>query len=65
MPGGRAVPFAIQQSRRQALLRGLDEVDLTLARAAEIEAFQMRDRARRPWIYAGALPAREDQPWRR
>ncbi len=56
-PGGRPVPFTVDESRRQALLRGLDEVDLTLARAAEIDAFQAADRARRPWIY-GAAPAR-------
>ena len=55
-PGGRPVAFAVDESRRQALLRGLDEIDLTLAHDAEIAAFQAADRARRPWIY-GAAPA--------
>jgi hypothetical protein len=29
----------------------VDEIELTLARRAEIEAFRERDRARRPWAY--------------
>lgn len=53
-PGGTRLPFAIQDSRRRALLLGLDEVDLTLARTAEIERFQTADRSRRPWIHRRA-----------
>jgi 3-isopropylmalate/(R)-2-methylmalate dehydratase small subunit len=37
--------------RRQGLLQGLDDIGLTLSRSAEIDAFQQRDRAERPWIY--------------
>jgi 3-isopropylmalate/(R)-2-methylmalate dehydratase small subunit len=33
------------------LLEGLDEIGLTLAREAEIAAFQAADRERRPWVY--------------
>jgi 3-isopropylmalate/(R)-2-methylmalate dehydratase small subunit len=51
VPSGRPLSFTIPESRRRALLMGLDEVDLTLARAAEIDAFQAADRSRRPWIY--------------
>lgn len=51
VPGGSALSFTIPESRRRALQMGLDEVDLTLARAAEIDAFQAADRSRRPWIY--------------
>jgi 3-isopropylmalate/(R)-2-methylmalate dehydratase small subunit len=51
VPGATVLPFAIQPSRRSAMLEGLDEVDLTLSRAAEIDAFQVADRSRRPWIY--------------
>jgi 3-isopropylmalate/(R)-2-methylmalate dehydratase small subunit len=50
-PGGTRLPFSIQESRRQALLQGLDEVGLTLIRAAEIDRFQAADRSRRPWIH--------------
>jgi 3-isopropylmalate/(R)-2-methylmalate dehydratase small subunit len=49
--GGTAVDFAIDTSRRQALLDGLDEIDQTLARAAEFAEYRERDRTRRPWIY--------------
>ena len=51
VPGGSSLPFTIQEGRRRALRMGLDEVDLTLARVAEIDAFQAADRSRRPWIY--------------
>jgi 3-isopropylmalate/(R)-2-methylmalate dehydratase small subunit len=51
VPGGSTLSFTIPESRRAALQMGLDEVDLTLARAAEIDAFQAADRSRRPWIY--------------
>jgi len=50
-PGGAAIAFTIEPSRRAALLSGMDEIDLTRARSAEIEAFQQADRLRRPWIH--------------
>jgi 3-isopropylmalate/(R)-2-methylmalate dehydratase small subunit len=50
-PRGEPVAFDLDEMRRQGLLRGLDEIGLTLGRAAEIDAFQARDRAERPWIY--------------
>jgi len=45
------VPFEIDPLHRQALLEGLDAIGLTLAREAEIAAFQAADRERRPWVY--------------
>jgi len=50
-PGGEAVSFELDEMRRQGLLQGLDDIGLTLSRSAEIDAFQQRDRAERPWIY--------------
>jgi 3-isopropylmalate/(R)-2-methylmalate dehydratase small subunit len=50
-PSGRQVPFEVDAARRQALLEGLDEIQMTLARGADIAKFQANDRARRPWIY--------------
>ena len=50
-PGGRRVPFEVNPARREALLRGLDDLGLTRQREAEIAAFQAADRKRRPWIY--------------
>ena len=51
-PSGEIVPFAVDPQRRQALLEGLDEIGATLKRDPEIAAWQARDRAARPWIWA-------------
>jgi 3-isopropylmalate/(R)-2-methylmalate dehydratase small subunit len=50
-PSGAETSFEIDGERRQALLEGRDEIGMTLARVAEIRAFQERDRSARPWIY--------------
>jgi 3-isopropylmalate/(R)-2-methylmalate dehydratase small subunit len=50
-PSGRQYGFEIDPRRREGLLRGLDEVSLTLRRDDEISAYQAADRAARPWIY--------------
>lgn len=50
-PSGRSYSFDIDPRRREGLLRGLDEVALTLQRDGEICAFQIADRTARPWIY--------------
>jgi 3-isopropylmalate/(R)-2-methylmalate dehydratase small subunit len=51
-PDGRETDFSIDKLRRAALLDGLDDIGLTRQHEAEIAAYQTRDRARRPWIYA-------------
>ncbi|RYG14160.1 MAG: 3-isopropylmalate dehydratase small subunit [Burkholderiales bacterium] len=48
---GEAYGFSIEAYARQMLLAGLDEIDLTLTREAEIGSFLVRDRLQRPWIY--------------
>jgi len=50
-PAGRRYAFAVEPKRREALLEGLDEIGMTLRRAADIAAFQARDRQARPWVY--------------
>ena len=50
-PGSDTVPFEIAAGDRETLLSGLDEIGKTLLLGDEIEAFQTRDRAQRPWIY--------------
>ena len=54
-PGGQVFPFRAPPVLRRMLLEGLDEVDLTLSRAAEIAAFRKADSARRPWVYRPGL----------
>lgn len=48
--GGELIPFVVEAPRRHALLEGLDAVGLSLARAAEIRAFEARHHALNPWL---------------
>ena len=50
-PAGKQIRFEIDPRRREGLLEGLDEIQLTLRRDDEIRAFQTSDRAQRPWIH--------------
>jgi 3-isopropylmalate/(R)-2-methylmalate dehydratase small subunit len=50
-PNGRAFRFKTPEVLRQMLLQGVDEIDLTLSRSAQIAAYRVRDQARRPWAY--------------
>ena len=50
-PSGRKISFHVDAIRRDALLKGLNEVALTLTREAEITAHQAKARARTPWLY--------------
>ena len=50
-PSGRKISFHVDGIRRDALLKGLNEVALTLTREAEIAAHQVKARARTPWLY--------------
>jgi 3-isopropylmalate/(R)-2-methylmalate dehydratase small subunit len=50
-PSGGRHRFEIDPRRRAGLLAGLDEIQLTLKRDEEIRAFQVADRAARPWIH--------------
>lgn len=47
-----AIPFDINQADRTMLLKGLDAVALTLEHKSDIEAFLLKDKKQRPWIYS-------------
>lgn len=49
---GTTHEFPIADEAKEMLLNGLDAIDLTLKRRADIEAFIAADRARRAWVYA-------------
>jgi 3-isopropylmalate/(R)-2-methylmalate dehydratase small subunit len=51
LPDGRHFGFEVPETLRQMLLEGVDEIDLTKSRQAEIDTFRAADRLRRPWIY--------------
>jgi 3-isopropylmalate/(R)-2-methylmalate dehydratase small subunit len=48
---GETFPFRIEAQRREAMLKGLDDIGLTLEHAADIDAFRARDAAERPWVW--------------
>ena len=50
-PSGEAIPFEVDARKKAALLEGLDEIAQTKKRAADIAAWQARDRAARPWAW--------------
>src|SRR6266446_6117577 len=50
-PSGRKIEFQVDGIRRDALLKGLNEVALTLTREDEIAAHQAKARAKTPWLY--------------
>jgi len=51
LPDGYCASFTLPESQRTALLEGLDDVDMAVAREDRIRAFQEMDRRRRPWAY--------------
>lgn len=51
-PGGSVIDFEIDSTRRECMLQGLDDIGLTLKDDALIRAWQQRDRAARPWVWA-------------
>jgi len=51
-PDGRVLNFEIDQFRKQALLKGLDNIGWTLSHADEIAAYEARRRQEAPWLFA-------------
>ncbi len=50
-PEGISIPFQLEEYRRDSLLKGLDEIGLTLQHAAEITAFEERYKKIVPWNF--------------
>ena len=50
-PSGRRIEFQVDGIRRDSLLKGLNEVALTLLREDEIAAHQAKARQATPWLY--------------
>src|SRR3990170_3367795 len=49
-PNGGTIHFDIEPFRKHCLLNGLDDIGLTLGKAAAIDAFEAKDRAAQPWL---------------
>jgi len=54
-PNGEEFHFAIDPSRKQALLSGLDEIGTTLKKSDKIRQFEAEHLARHPWMVAEGL----------
>ncbi len=50
-PGQGVIGFDIDPFRKDCLLRGLDDIGLTLQHADEIRAFEARHREQAPWLF--------------
>jgi 3-isopropylmalate/(R)-2-methylmalate dehydratase small subunit len=49
-PDGTRHAFDISPLRKDRLIRGIDDIDVTLSYRAEIESFEMKHRAALPWL---------------
>ncbi len=50
-PLGGEVRFEVEPFRKDCLLEGLDDIDLTLEHGTEIDAFEAAQKQRQPWLY--------------
>jgi 3-isopropylmalate/(R)-2-methylmalate dehydratase small subunit len=50
--GGKTVDFTVDGFRRECLLKGLDDIGLTLENAPDIESYETMLASERPWIAA-------------
>ena len=55
-PDGARIPFAVDPFRREGLLRGEDEIALTLGHEAAIAAFERRHAGEEPWLVIERRP---------
>ncbi|HEX7872739.1 MAG TPA: 3-isopropylmalate dehydratase small subunit [Sphingobium sp.] len=49
--GDLSFSFELEEEARTMLMEGLDAIEITLKRRADIMAFRESDSARRPWVY--------------
>ena len=49
-PDGGSIAFEVDPFRKHCLLNGLDDIGLTLEKAASIDSFESRVSAERPWL---------------
>ncbi len=49
-PDGGVIKFEIEAFRKHCLLNGLDDIGLTLQRKTQIDAYESKVKAARPWV---------------
>jgi len=50
-PDGEVIAFEVDAFRKHCLLNGLDDVGLTLEKAAAVDAYEGRQKREQPWLY--------------
>ena len=50
-PSGNTLVFELEEFRKDALLKGLDEIGLTLFHEGVIRAFETNYQKKHPWIF--------------
>jgi 3-isopropylmalate/(R)-2-methylmalate dehydratase small subunit len=53
-PDGGTIHFEIDPFRKECLLKGLDDIGLTLVKRPKIDTFEATQRATQPWLYGQA-----------
>jgi len=51
-PDGERIPFEVDPFRKECLLKGLDDIALTLQHLDDIRAYEARRREEAPWLFA-------------
>ena len=51
-PGGDTISFDIDPFRKRCLMDGLDDIGLTLEKAAKVDQFEAGQKATQPWLYS-------------
>ncbi|MBX6322578.1 MAG: 3-isopropylmalate dehydratase small subunit [Rhodospirillaceae bacterium] len=59
-PDGGRIHFDIDPFRKHCLLNGLDDIGLTLGKAAAIDGFEATARQRQPWLWQASPPGRHE-----
>lgn len=52
LPSGKVFKFEIDAFRKDCLVRGLDEIGLTLQNAEAIRAYEMKRKTEAPWLFS-------------
>ena len=52
LPNGDVVGFDIEPFKKQCLLNGLDDIELTLQHTDDIKAYEQKRSQQAPWLFA-------------
>ncbi|HUT49543.1 MAG TPA: 3-isopropylmalate dehydratase small subunit [Alphaproteobacteria bacterium] len=50
-PDGQTIAFEVDSFRKHCLLNGLDDVGLTMEKAATVDTYENRQKVEQPWLY--------------